>query len=77
MIGFEQIHMTNPFVLAAVRSGNDVVYWAQLLLNGIWAMVLGMRGFPGMGISTRTLSPGWKVHKRARRSYQTLALDLS
>ena len=32
---------------------------------------LACMGFPGMGISTKTLSPSWKVRKRARRSYQT------
>jgi len=49
MVGFKQIHMTNPFGFAAVWSGNDVVHWAQLLLNGIWAMVLGMQGLPWHG----------------------------
>jgi len=49
MVGFEQVHMTNPFGLAAVWSGNDVVHWAQLLLHGIWAMVLGTQGLPWHG----------------------------
>jgi len=43
MVGFEQVDVTNPFGLAAVGSGNDVVHWAQLLLHGTWTMVLGMR----------------------------------
>ena len=40
------LSMTNPFGLAAVWSGNDVVHWAQLLLHSIWAMVLGIQGLP-------------------------------
>ena len=49
MVWFEQVHMTNPFDLMTVRSGNDIVHWAQLLLNTIWAMVLGMQGLPWHG----------------------------
>jgi len=41
--------MTNPFGLAPVRSGNDIVHWAQLLLNRMWAMVFGMQGLPWHG----------------------------
>jgi len=58
MVGFEQVHMTNPFGLAAVRSGNDVVHWTQLLLNGIWAMVLGMQGLPWHGHQHQDLIAG-------------------
>ena len=50
MSGFKQIHMTNSFGLAAVQSGNNVVHWAQLLLNRIWAMVFGMQGLPWHGL---------------------------
>jgi len=49
MVWFEQINMADPFGLAAVRSGDDVVHSAQLLLNRIWVMVLGMQGFPRHG----------------------------
>ena len=49
MVGLEQVDVANPFGLTSVRSGNDIVHWAQLLLNGIWAMVLGMQGLPWHG----------------------------
>ena len=49
MVWFEQVHMTNPYGLTTVRSGNYIVHWAQLLLNSIWAMVLGMQALPWHG----------------------------
>jgi len=63
MIGFEQIHMTNPFGLAAVRSGNDIVHWAQLLLNRIWTMVFGMQGLPWHGHQHQDLITRLEVAK--------------